>query len=414
MIETSPPGDVAREAAVDARLAELIRARGQANERFFAAEAERIARLCQRMAERFARGGRLLALGASPQARSDARHVAVEFVHPVIVGKRALPALALAPEGGPASRQLELLARRDDIVLAYEGAPPGRPEDADLAVALDVARARGCLTVGFPAPAAQWSFAPPGDDFVRQELVETLYHVLWELVHVFFEHGGLPQGRRTAALSDAGACNFLYPFLAEQEQDLDALAADVCQSVRLKAAEVGELRERALAGAGAELSAAARALRARLEGGGTCLVFGNGGSATDAMDLAADLRYPPPGSGWPARPALDLTEDTAVLTAIVNDIGADAAFARQVIAYGRPGDAAVALSSSGSSRNIIEALAEARRRGLLTLALVGYDGGRIRAESLADHVLVVPSQHIPRIQEAQATLYHMLRELLER
>ena len=88
-------------------------------------------------------------------------------------------------------------------------------------------------------------------------------------------------------------------------------------------------------------------------------------------------------------------------------------FARQVIAYGRPGDAAVALSTSGGSENIIAGLAEARRRGLVTVALVGYDGGRIAAERLADHVVVTPSQHIPRIQEAQASAYHALRELIE-
>ena len=85
-----------------------------------------------------------------------------------------------------------------------------------------------------------------------------------------------------------------------------------------------------------------------------------------------------------------------------------------MIAYGRPGDVAFALSTSGSSANIVEALAEARRRGLATIACVGYDGGRIEAERLADHVIVTPSQHIPRIQEAQASAYHVLRELVER
>jgi D-sedoheptulose 7-phosphate isomerase len=88
-------------------------------------------------------------------------------------------------------------------------------------------------------------------------------------------------------------------------------------------------------------------------------------------------------------------------------------FQRQVIAYGRPEDVALALSTSGNSANIIEALAEARRRGLLTVAMVGYDGGRVAAERLADHVVVSRSEHIPRIQEAQASAYHVLRELVE-
>ena len=87
-------------------------------------------------------------------------------------------------------------------------------------------------------------------------------------------------------------------------------------------------------------------------------------------------------------------------------------FQRQIIAYGRPGDALLALSTSGGSANVMLALAEARRRGLVTIALVGYDGGRIAAEGLADHVIVTRSQHIPRIQEAQASAYHVLRELI--
>ena len=111
---------------------ELLARRTEAGERFFGAEAERIARLCHGMAERFARGGRLLALGVSDQARSDARHVAVEFVHPVIVGKRALPALALVGQRGSVERQVELLARPDDVVMAF---------GAETAEALGAARA---------------------------------------------------------------------------------------------------------------------------------------------------------------------------------------------------------------------------------------------------------------------------------
>ena len=110
------------------------------------------------------------------------------------------------------------------------------------------------------------------------------------------------------------------------------------------------------------------------------LALGNGGSATDATDLVADLERA-------GRPAIDLTGDPAILTAIANDVGVEAIFARQVIAYGRPGDALVALSTSGGSANVIAALAEARRRGLATIAFVGYDGGRIAAEGLADHVV---------------------------
>jgi D-sedoheptulose 7-phosphate isomerase len=328
--------------------------RTRANTEFFAAESARLAQLCEAMAQRFARGGRLLAVGE----QWDSRHVAVEFVHPVIVGKRALPALAL-PDSA-----LALEAEPDDIVVTF---------------------AAGNVTI------LEQTFSPPTDDpFIRQELVETLYHVLWELVHVFLEH-------RDAVAVDAGAASFLYPFLGGTT-DLDAVRLDVERSIEAKAAEIALLREQVLSENA--LADVAEAIR-----GARVLALGNGGSATDAMDVVADLR------ACGVR-ALDLTDDPAILTAIANDIGVEAVFARQVIAYGRAGDALLTFSTSGSSANVIAALEEARRRMLTTVAFVGYDGGRIAAEALADHVIVVRSEHIPRIQEAQATAYHTLVELL--
>jgi D-sedoheptulose 7-phosphate isomerase len=358
--------NVAAAHAVD----ELLARRLEAAERFFTAEAPRIAGLCRRLAEAFVRGGRLLAVGGSAQDWSDAHHVAVEFVHPVIVGKRALPALALAPEAVP------LLTRSGDMPVSFD-----------------------------PLTIAGETFDPPTDDpFVRQEVGETVYHVLWELVHVFFEH---MQG----SAAGAGASAFLYPFLEQRPGNLEAVEEDVRRSVEMKAAEVAELRRQTVLEARETLVEAAAAVRDSLERGGTVLAFGNGGSATDSMDLVADLREAP--QGWPHRRALDLSADSAILTALANDIGPDVLFSRQVIAYGQPGDVAVALSTSGNSANVIEALAEARRRGLATIAFVGYDGGRVAAERLADHVIVTRSEHIPRIQEAQATAYHTLRELVE-
>jgi len=391
------------------RLEELLAQRTDANAQFFGEQAERLARACHAMAERFARGGRLIACGHSPAARSDARHVAVEFVHPVIVGKRALPAIGLAGEGGELGQQLALLAGPDDIAMFFCAEERDEREATD---AVTLARARGSMTVAFAPLGAEWEFlAPSPDADVRQELIETLYHVLWELVHVFFEQRGLLQGRDARTIHDAGAASFLYPFLAESEREPDSLVEDVRRSVLMKSEEVGALRAQTLGENRDALLDAARELRARLEQGGKLLALGNGGSATDAMDVVADFHAPRGAhGGWPA---LDLTEDAAVLTAIANDIGADAIFSRQVIAHGEHGDALLALSTSGNSRNVIEALGEARRRGLLTIAMVGYDGGRIASEQLADHVVTVRSEHIPRIQEAQASAYHALRTLVE-
>ena len=372
-------------------VAALLSERTESSARFFETSADGLARVCHRMAERFARGGRLIAFGRTPAARSDARHVAVEFVHPVIVGKRALPAIALVD-------QIGLLAAPDDIAMGF-GA------DCDDAIAM--AHERGCLTIAFAPVGAEWEFEPPtSDPYVRQELVETLYHVLWELVHVFFEHRGLLEGRTERRVHDAGASSFLYPFLDEREDDLEAVLQDVRRSILMKAAEVAALREQTLTDNADVLVGAADALRRSFAEGGKLLALGNGGSATDAMDVVADFHAA-------GRPAIDLTEDPGILTAIANDIGVEAIFSRQVIAYGAAGDVVLALSTSGNSGNVIHALAEARRRGLESIAMVGYDGGRVAGEALADHVVITRSEHIPRIQEAQATAYHLLCALVD-
>jgi D-sedoheptulose 7-phosphate isomerase len=178
-----------------------------------------------------------------------------------------------------------------------------------------------------------------------------------------------------------------------------------------KVQEVNRLRAAATESEAAALSDIAVAIVERLERGGKLIAFGNGGSATDANDLVADCLDPPPGFG--TIPAVSLSAETANITAIANDIGTEAIFARQLIAHARPEDVAIGISTSGGSANILSALAEARKRGLLTVGIVGYDGGRIVGERLADHAVVVRSDYIPRIQEVQASIYHVLRRLLE-
>ena len=181
----------------------------------------------------------------------------------------------------------------------------------------------------------------------------------------------------------------------------------------MKAEEVGALREQTLGENREALVAAAADLRRAFERGGKLLALGNGGSATDAIDLVADLRYPP-DPGWRPRPAIDLTEDTG-------DHHRGRQRRRHRCDLPAPGDRLRAQRATRSSRsrpaatprNVIEALAEARRREMLTIAFVGYDGGQIAENDLADHVVITRSQHIPRIQEAQASAYHALRELIE-
>ena len=147
-----------------------------------------------------------------------------------------------------------------------------------------------------------------------------------------------------------------------------------------------------------------------LRAGGKLLFFGNGGSAADAQHLAAEFvgRFVRERAGLPA---IALTTDSSILTAVGNDYGFDQIFARQVQALGRPGDVAIAISTSGNSPNIIEGVKAARKGYLKTIGLSGKDGGLLAAE--ADVVITIASTSTARIQECHITIGHLLCELTE-
>jgi D-sedoheptulose 7-phosphate isomerase len=348
------------------------------------------------MSERFLRGGRLLAFGRGPYA-TDAQHVSVEFVHPVIVGKRALPALDLSIEFRP---WLQVLAAPEDIVMGF-GPPEG---DLEAWAALDAARQRGAMTFALPGVEGSY-FAKPAtpDPFIHQELIEILYHTLWETVHVFFEHRELGH--------DVGEAGFLYPFLGKDKQQTGDVLAQVAASIEMKARDDSRLREHVANEESETIGNAAREMAECLQRGGKFIVFGNGGSATDANDFALDCIMPP--SGYEPVPAISLSMEPANLSAIANDVGQELIFLRQLIAHAQPNDVVIAISTSGGSRNIVLALEEARKRNLSTVALLGYDGGEVVRRDLADFPLVVRCDYIPRIQEVQASIYHVIREMLE-
>jgi D-sedoheptulose 7-phosphate isomerase len=443
---------------------------------FFQHEAGQLARACHAMARAFARGGTLIPFGVGAAA-TDAAHAAVEFMHPVIVGKRALP--AIAPSNDPTGAStLSRLADPDDIALAISHGAA----DPETVRFVEAARARGLLTIAMtggsaeplpglgPASDGGYRFEVPSrDPAIVQETQETAYHVLWELVHVFFEqpglleeasaaeeqpeacitcgdvavqarvvevqgptaiverqgafeqvaadlieglqrgetvlcHAGVALERVAAGSSDPSGdpTDFLYPFQGAGATELDSVLKDVQSSTLEKAGEVASLRSVIDTGA---VARCADALRRRLDEGARLLAFGNGGSATDAQDVAVDAL----ARGWPA---VALNNDAATVTAVANDVGFEQAFARQLIALGRPGDVAVAISTSGGSANVIAGVEEAHRSEMTTVAFAGYDGGRLAALDSLDHLFVVPSDHIPRIQEAQATIYHLLLEAI--
>lgn len=206
------------------------------------------------------------------------------------------------------------------------------------------------------------------------------------------------------------AMSALYPFLAATPPaDVDGVLADLRQSTMEKTREIIGLRQQVLERDRDRLVVCAEELARAFAAGGRLFAFGNGGSATDAAELAnlfMDLPSPAP-----PLPAAVLTSDMATVTALCNDVGFDVVFARQLAAFARPGDIAVGLSTSGNSSNLLAAFEQARRLGMVTVGLSGSSGGRMAEPGQVQHLFVMPSASVHRIQEAQTTVYHVLWEL---
>lgn len=207
------------------------------------------------------------------------------------------------------------------------------------------------------------------------------------------------------------ATRFLYPFIESDERDEAALLADLAASATAKFEISRHLQASTLERCRDAIQRSGTGMAARFAAGGRMFAFGNGGSATDAdgaVELFSRLDRDRP------LPAVSLVADPAVLTALSNDVGFDLVFSRQLIAYGRPGDIAVGFSTSGDSVNILRAFEEADRRGMLTVGLSGYGGGAMAAAPSVAHCLVVQSDSVHRIQEAQDALVWALWETVQR
>ena len=207
----------------------------------------------------------------------------------------------------------------------------------------------------------------------------------------------------------------LYPFLYQDKSDLNAVLDQVTASTVAKTAEIIELRAAIAKRDGARLEQCAMEAADLFASGGRLFAFGNGGSATDAQQLATLFLNPGPIDGRAASPlpAFGLANDTSVVTALCNDVGVEVVFARQLAAFGGRNDIAVGLSTSGNSANLLRAFDEASRRGMLTIGLAGYDGGQMAELDSIDYLFVAPSSSVHRIQEAQTTVYHVLWELTQ-
>lgn len=425
------------------------------------------------LARRFASGRTLWC--HSPCWPQHAEHIAVEFVHPVIVGTRALPAEVISgPE--PVDTLRAVLETGDVLVVVAEA------REAEVAEMCRRARERGAETIWIgggrhpPADSADhfvWVGAEPSTGPAFDGEVVLSYHVLWELTHVCLEHlaevcdtvDGVDAERHCTTCSDEGRIGevvaahgstvdvrtpvgveevdatlvdvrlgdlvvvhagvaicrlegtdvvmsdhreqtgFLYPFLDHEERDSASLLGELAASAAAKASQSSRLRDTTVERCGAELDAIAHAMTERFANGGRLFVFGNGGSATDADGIAQLFRSPSSGLPLGAR---SLVANRAVVTALANDVGFDLVFSRQLIAHGRPGDIAMGVSTSGSSTNLLAAIREAKRSGILAVGLAGYDGGQMAVSADIDYCLVVASDSVHRIQEAQGALGYAL------
>lgn len=205
----------------------------------------------------------------------------------------------------------------------------------------------------------------------------------------------------------------LYPFLygGGDGDDVASVLAEVSRSTVDKAAEIVALRQRMAVEYADRLAACAAAMAGSFRAGGRLFTFGNGGSSTDAQAVAQ--LFLDPGPAARPLPAIALTTDVAVVTALSNDVGFEVVFARQLAAFARRGDIAMGLSTSGGSANVLRAFDAAARLGLVTVGFAGYDGGRMATAGTIDNLFVIPSASVHRIQEAQTTIYHVLWELTQ-
>jgi len=204
----------------------------------------------------------------------------------------------------------------------------------------------------------------------------------------------------------------LYPHLARSPSrtDVNRLDSTLLDSIRHKAHESIEVKQKFFDTHAADVLRAAHLLADAFRGGGRLYTLGNGGSSCDAAHIAVEFSHPVT-AGRPALSALNLAQDMAMITAVGNDVGIDHVFERQVLGLVRKGDCVIGISTSGNSRNVLRGLEAAQRLGAHTLALAGGDGGAMAHAAYVDLCLTVGSDSIHRVQETHVAIYHILWDL---
>ena len=207
------------------------------------------------------------------------------------------------------------------------------------------------------------------------------------------------------------ALHSLYPFLHGAKQDAGKLDQALLDAVRLKAEDSVATKHAFFERNADKVVAMAHALADLYRHDGRLFTMGNGGSSCDAAHIAVEFEHPIT-AGRPALAAINLVADTAMLTAVGNDLGIDHIFVRPLIALARRGDGLIGVSTSGNSGNLLAAFATAKRLGVTTFGLAGHDGGAMARDADLDHCLVVESDSVHRVQETHVAIYHILWDLV--
>ena len=207
-----------------------------------------------------------------------------------------------------------------------------------------------------------------------------------------------------------GTLASLYPFLNSEGASPARSTEILLESIRRKAGDSGTVREAFFARNAPAVVAVAQSLAKVFRGGGRLFAMGNGGSSCDASHIVVEFSHPIT-TGRPALPAFNLVADTAMMTAVGNDVGFSHIFVRSLTSLAHRSDALVGISTSGNSENLLAAFAKARQMGLVTIGLAGGHGGRMAKNPDLDHCLVVESDSVHRVQECHVLIYHILWDL---
>jgi len=203
----------------------------------------------------------------------------------------------------------------------------------------------------------------------------------------------------------------LYPFLHGDKKDPRKERDALLESVRQKSQHSIDAKQQFFADHALALVDAAQAVANVYLNKGRIFTMGNGGSSCDAAHCAVEFQYPVT-AGRPALPAINLCIDTAMISAISNDLGVRHVFVRQLNAHALSNDGLIGFSTSGNSENMLEGYRKARELGLTTIGFTGGDGGDMKSSGLLDHCLVVDTDSIHRVQEVHVSCYHILWDLV--